>query len=769
MKFLKLFPLLILTLFLTNCAYAQQTIKDLTVNDFKVENVKQGSKPCPLMTETQRNAIATPQNGRCIYNTTAGKLNIYNSTAGIWKAAGGGVDSWVTAFSYSVDDLVIQSNKIYQCLTAHTSGTFATDLANGEWVELSAQQDLTGEVTTIGSSATVTNDAVIAKTLTGFASAAGTISSTDSILQALQKADGNTALKLGNTKSDVDGSSVVTTELQTPNDQLTTTDTNKRRIETGNGNLLSNPSFEAGTYNSGWTCSLGSTTLETTAKTDGNQANAINSIGAGVRCYQTSTTNAANLKGLLGSAILKVKTTDSIYKVCGLVDGNAAANERNCITVKPTSTDLPFYPARTDFYMGGTSNGIVVYTTTTTSQPTVIDDAFVGVFNGGLSQFSNDTAPRSATYTLTNFGNATVTGTVSREGVYANFKGRITIGSTLPSGTFTLNLPSGYSMTGSNDFKHGAATVYKSTAVAAFYTGQPYSQSATTIGFAGGSSAGVWTGNTVPAALIAGDFIEFDFRAQIAGWEANTNAAIAGCVSAAGCTDTFSAKVSSAGVVSDENVDFINGNCVMSGTNSAIGTCSFPVGVFTQPPTCTVSAVTGAAITANIHTQATVSSFSYYGYNTSTGTNSAIPVNINCQRAAADFKPKTVVVSPLQGYVKVPGAENLNVEMFKLTYGATSSTSCTAANTLCAYNNNIAGSGITVSKRATAGLYTVNMPRQYTNFKCTGNVVAPGVSLALINSVTPECTNCSSVNFETASLSNTNVDTKGTLDCTGVF
>jgi len=142
MKFLKLFPIF----FLLNIAFAQQTIKDLTVNDFKVVNTKQGSKPCPEMTETQRNAIPSPQGARCIYNTTSGKLNIYNSTAGIWKAAGGGVDSWVTAFSYSVDDLVIQSNKIYQCLTAHTSGTFVTDLGLGRWVEISKGVTTTGAV-----------------------------------------------------------------------------------------------------------------------------------------------------------------------------------------------------------------------------------------------------------------------------------------------------------------------------------------------------------------------------------------------------------------------------------------------------------------------------------------------------------------------------------------------------------------------------------------------------------------------------------------------
>lgn len=43
--------------------------------------------------------------------------------------------NWATATSYVVDSAVFQSNKLYICLVAHTSSVFATDLANGKWVE----------------------------------------------------------------------------------------------------------------------------------------------------------------------------------------------------------------------------------------------------------------------------------------------------------------------------------------------------------------------------------------------------------------------------------------------------------------------------------------------------------------------------------------------------------------------------------------------------------------------------------------------------------
>ena len=51
---------------------------------------------------------------------------------------GGGASEgdWATTTSYSVGNTVHQSTKLYICLEAHTSGTFATDLSNGKWRQL---------------------------------------------------------------------------------------------------------------------------------------------------------------------------------------------------------------------------------------------------------------------------------------------------------------------------------------------------------------------------------------------------------------------------------------------------------------------------------------------------------------------------------------------------------------------------------------------------------------------------------------------------------
>jgi len=88
-----------------------------------------------LASGTTSQRIATPtRNGLIRYNSTTDKVEAY--TNGAWGSIGGGIANWATATAYSVDDVVIQSSKIYQCLIAHTSGTFATDLAAVDWVEL---------------------------------------------------------------------------------------------------------------------------------------------------------------------------------------------------------------------------------------------------------------------------------------------------------------------------------------------------------------------------------------------------------------------------------------------------------------------------------------------------------------------------------------------------------------------------------------------------------------------------------------------------------
>ena len=57
--------------------------------------------------------------------------------------------------------------------------------------------NLTGEATSTGNAVTLTNSAVIGKVITGYVSGAGTVAATDTLLQAIQKLNGNTAAIAG--------------------------------------------------------------------------------------------------------------------------------------------------------------------------------------------------------------------------------------------------------------------------------------------------------------------------------------------------------------------------------------------------------------------------------------------------------------------------------------------------------------------------------------------------------------------------------------------
>lgn len=89
---------------------------------------------------------------------------------------------------------------IAKVLTGYTSGAGTVSSADSILSAIqklngndATNANLTGDVTSVGNATTLTNAPVIAKVLTGYTSGAGTISSADSILSAIQKLNGNDA------------------------------------------------------------------------------------------------------------------------------------------------------------------------------------------------------------------------------------------------------------------------------------------------------------------------------------------------------------------------------------------------------------------------------------------------------------------------------------------------------------------------------------------------------------------------------------------------
>lgn len=73
---------------------------------------------------------------------------------GNWTPRG----TWVTATSYAVNDVVRDSGIAYVCLTAHTSGTFATDLAANKWMQLGASLTTAADVTFVPAGSLASTD-----------------------------------------------------------------------------------------------------------------------------------------------------------------------------------------------------------------------------------------------------------------------------------------------------------------------------------------------------------------------------------------------------------------------------------------------------------------------------------------------------------------------------------------------------------------------------------------------------------------------------------
>lgn len=127
------------------------------------------------------------------------KTNLQNNIglikAGIWNGTAidmsyGGTGTKLIPIQGGI---VITSDKTMGILSSGSVGQLlaVSDIGIPTWSNLSDLLTITGEVTTSGFTATVTNSAVIGKVLTGYTSGAGTVVATDTILQAIQKLNGN--------------------------------------------------------------------------------------------------------------------------------------------------------------------------------------------------------------------------------------------------------------------------------------------------------------------------------------------------------------------------------------------------------------------------------------------------------------------------------------------------------------------------------------------------------------------------------------------------
>jgi hypothetical protein len=144
----------------------------------------------------------------------------FHSTSAEYTGTGTGVFVRATSPALVTPDLGTPSALVGTNITGTATAFTASNVTTNA--------NLTGEATSVGNAATLTNSAVIGKVLTGYTSGAGTVAATDTILQAIEKLNGNTAAVPGTVTSvsvvsNNGFAGTVATATSTPAITLTTT------------------------------------------------------------------------------------------------------------------------------------------------------------------------------------------------------------------------------------------------------------------------------------------------------------------------------------------------------------------------------------------------------------------------------------------------------------------------------------------------------------------------------------------------------------------
>jgi hypothetical protein len=145
----------------------------------------------------------------------------FHSTSAEYTGTGTGVFVRATSPTLVTPDLGTPSALVGTNITGTATAFTASNVTTNA--------NLTNEATSSGSNAvTLTNSAVIGKVLTGYTSGAGTVAATDTILQAIEKLNGNTAAVPGTVTSvsvvsNNGFAGTVATDTSTPAITLTTT------------------------------------------------------------------------------------------------------------------------------------------------------------------------------------------------------------------------------------------------------------------------------------------------------------------------------------------------------------------------------------------------------------------------------------------------------------------------------------------------------------------------------------------------------------------
>ena len=191
--------------------------------------------------------------------------------------------------------------------------------------------NLTGDITSVGNATTLTNAPVIAKVLTGYISGAGTVAATDSILQAIQKLDGNNSTNANLTGPITSVGNVTSIASQTGTGTKFVVDTSPTLITPD----LGTPTALVGTNITGTALSFTSSNVTTNANLTGDVTSVGNATAIAAGVIVNADINAS-------AAIddTKLATIATALKVSNSATTAASANTASAIVARDASGDF---------------------------------------------------------------------------------------------------------------------------------------------------------------------------------------------------------------------------------------------------------------------------------------------------------------------------------------------------------------------------------------------------------------------------------------------
>jgi hypothetical protein len=242
---------------------------------------------------------------------------------------------------------------------------------------------------------------------------------------------------------------------------------------------------------------------------------------------------------------------------------------------------------------------------------------------------------------------------------------------TAGSGVYLINIPTETGCTidltkaPANISVTGTLAANKNSNIGTFYYGDsandgmgqvfPYSstQIAAAFIYAGTTQARGWWSSATGGMNVTPQSINVDARIPCANWQ-NSNIIIGqfngleSCTDSYECTDTYSAKISSAGVVSDENLDWITGNASLA---TSTYTITFKTGLFTVAPNCAYVTTENNNLIHVVGVSTSSSNVVVRSARPDTGAPLVGSFQIICQKQGVDYNGKTAKAVRQEGMV----------------------------------------------------------------------------------------------------------------------